>query len=133
MNARDGHGPDRPTSVLPPGLGGVVTSDVLSSALREATYDWLSRLERLARQADEPSRAALAETELVRLTVGWRALLVDHEPDDDGHCRTCAPRWRRNGWRCSVWVSAHRYLVTADVSNPAGGRHALGSPGLQSW
>ena len=110
-----------------------MTSDVLSSALRAATYDWLSRLELLARQADAPSRAALAETEVVRLTIGWRALLVDHEPDDDGHCRTCAPRWRRNGRPCTVWASAHRYLVTADVSSAAGGRHAFGSPGLQSW
>ena len=110
-----------------------MTSDVLSSALREATYDWLSRLERLARQADEPSRAALAETELVRLTIGWRALLVEHEPDDDGHCRTCAPRWRRNGWRCSVWVSAHRYLVAADPPGVEPGRHALAPRRGASW
>ena len=98
---------------------------VLSSALRDATYAWLDQLEMLAREADEASRAALAQTELIRMATAWRALLAEHEPDDEGRCPRCSgwPR-RRRGYRCSVWVTAHRYLV---VNGTSGARHALSS------
>jgi hypothetical protein len=102
-----------------------VTEDVLSSALRDATYGWLDQLETLVRDADLPSRAALAEMELVRLTKAWRALLGEHEPDEDGRCRSCSKRWRRRGYRCSVWVSAHRHLVLGDSPTDGSARHAL--------
>jgi hypothetical protein len=99
---------------------------VLASALRDATYGWLDRLEMLVRDADEPSRAALAQSELIRMTSAWRALLAEHEPDEDGRCPRCS-RWRRRlrGYQCSVWVSAHRHLV---VDGATGARHA-GGPG----
>jgi hypothetical protein len=92
---------------------------VLPSALRDATYGWLQRLETVARGADVPSRAALAQTELVRLIVAWRVLLAEHEPDEEGRCPRCTG-WcrRRRGYRCSVWVTAHRCLVVDDA--PAG-------------
>src|SRR5437899_1382146 len=105
-------------------MGAAVSTDV-SSALRDATYGWLSRLETLARDADAESRAALAQTELLRLARAWRALLGEHEPDEDGRCRRCAGWRRRKASRCTVWVSAHRYLVAADPPGAAPGRHAL--------
>jgi hypothetical protein len=40
---------------------------VLASALREATYGWLARLEVVVAGADAASLAALAQTELVRM------------------------------------------------------------------
>jgi hypothetical protein len=90
---------------------------VLSSALRDATYEWLTRLEMLICGADLPSRAALAETEMGRLIGAWRALLAEHEPDEDGLCRRCSG-WRRRprGYRCSVWVTAHRHLVVNEAT-----------------
>jgi hypothetical protein len=99
---------------------------VLSAALREATYAWLDRLEMLVREADLPSRAALAETELMRSVTAWRALLAEHEPDEEGRCRRCAGwRWRRRrSCPCSVWVTVHRCLVVNDTLGYDGARHA---------
>jgi hypothetical protein len=114
-----------------------VTDAVLSSALRDATYGWLDRLERLTRAVDVSSRAMLAETELVRLIVAWRALLGEHEPGQDGRCPSCSGWRQRRGYRCRVWVSAHRHLVTGEVTSQApasGGRHALmNGRGCSSW
>ena len=94
--------------------------DVLSTALREATYEWFERLETVARDADAESQAALAQTELVRLTEAWRALLAEHEPDEDGRCPQCSG-WRRpKSFPCPVWLCAHRRLVACD----GGGHHA---------
>ena len=95
---------------------------VLAAALREAVYGWLDRLEMLIRDADEPSQAALAQGELGRLAGAWRALLAEHEPDEDGRCPRCSGWRRRQGYRCSVWVTAHRYLV---LDGESGARHAL--------
>jgi hypothetical protein len=117
------------------GIGVAVMDGVLSSALREATYWWLDKLETLVRDADVPSRAALADVELIRLVGAWRALLAEHEPDDQGRCPRCprCSRWcrRRQGYSCSVWVTAHRCLVAEDMSGlarhsvPVGQRRAL--------
>lgn len=108
-------------------------NSVLSSTLRDATYEWLDRLDELARTADEQSRTLLAETELVRLIEAWRVLLAEHEPDEDGCCPTCVGRWRRRrGYRCPVWSTAHRHLVAAEPES-AGGRHALTNGGRSLW
>ncbi|HEY3481400.1 MAG TPA: hypothetical protein VGL02_21100 [Streptomyces sp.] len=39
--------------------------------------------------ADLVSRAALADTEIVRLTSAWRTLLAAHQPDEHGQCPEC--------------------------------------------
>jgi hypothetical protein len=100
---------------------------VLSSALRDATSGWLSRLETLVRDADVTSRAALAQTEMVRMVIAWRSLLAEHEPDEEGRCRRCAGWRRRRPYPCSVWVSAHRYLVVDDAPGSGIARHAMAS------
>lgn len=105
-----------------------MTDQALSSAVRDATYDWLDRLDGLISRADVPSRAMLADTEMVRLIVAWRALLEEHEPDEDGRCPRCSGwRGRRHAYRCSVWIAAHRHLVANDLA-PSGARHALSDP-----
>jgi hypothetical protein len=115
------------------GVGVAVMDGVLSSALRDATYGWLDRLEALARAADMQSRALLAETELVRLILAWRAVLGEHEPGEDGRCPAGTGWRRRRGYRCSVWVSAHRCLVVNDTAGCRGARHSL-VPGREpSW
>lgn len=111
-------------------------SDV-SAAQRDALYGWLDQLKSLARQGDTPSRAMLADTELVWLIDAVAALLAEHEPDEDGRCPSCPARAQRRGYRCAVWTSAHRHLLAADSTAPdvLGGRHALSSHGrgLTSW
>jgi hypothetical protein len=94
---------------------------VLSSALREATYGWLDRLEIVVAGADAASLAALAQTELVRMVAAWRALLAEHEPDQDGRCRRCSGWRHRRACPCSVWVAAHRYLVMTEAPAPGCG------------
>ena len=101
--------------------------DVLWSALRDATYGWLNRLEALALNADLPSRTALAQTEMMRLVAAWRALLGEHEPDDDGRCRRCPRRLARTSRPCAVWVVAHRYLVVNDAPDSRIPRHSMTS------
>jgi hypothetical protein len=105
----------------------LVMDGVLASALRDGTYGWLERVALVLRNADVPSRAALAEVEMPRLMAAVVALLADHEADEDGRCRVCA-RWRwGRGVRCSVWVTAHRYLVVDDRAGDETGRHAMSS------
>jgi hypothetical protein len=114
------------------GVGVDVMDDVLSSALRDATYGWLDRLEALVGDADAPSRALLAETEMVRLILAWRALLAEHEPGEDGRCPACVGWRRRRGYRCSVWVGGHRCLVAGDSAG-SGARHALADGRGSAW
>ncbi|WP_103343899.1 hypothetical protein [Amycolatopsis sp. CA-126428] len=100
--------------------------EVLTVTLRDAIYERLDYLGRLVADGDLRSRAALADTEITRLSQAWRALLELHEPDQRGRCPRCC-RWRRPAaFPCSVWTVAHRYLITDDVSPaPGTGRHAL--------
>ena len=85
---------------------------VPGDALREAVFDRLDYLDHLVSQADVPSRAALAETEIARMTEAWRALLAEHEPDSHGRCRQCS-RWRHpRSFPCATWTIAHHHLVS---------------------
>ncbi|MDX8053814.1 hypothetical protein SK571_30975 [Lentzea sp. BCCO 10_0798] len=74
----------------------------------------LDYLDSLAVDGDEPSRAALAETEITRLTSAWRVLLDLHAPDGQGRCPHCSA-WRRpHRHPCTVWTTAHQHLISAD-------------------
>jgi len=98
--------------------------ELLHSVIRDRVYGWLDRVESLIRDADVSSRAALAEREMVGLVVAWRELLTAHEPDEDGHCRTCS-RWRRRRlYPCSVWMTAHLHLIGDDTPPRKSGRHS---------
>ena len=87
-------------------------SRVSGAAVREAVFDRLDYLDQLVTQADVPSRAALAETEIARMTEAWRALLSEHQPDSHGRCRQCS-RWRHpRAFPCAAWTIAHHHLVS---------------------
>lgn len=87
----------------------------VSALSRQSIYDWLDAVERLVALSDQASLAALAQTELVRLTNAWRELLREHEPTEgEERCRTCARRRRYRASRCEVWTSAHRLLIKTD-------------------
>jgi hypothetical protein len=88
--------------------------EILASALRDAVYGRLDYLDRLVTDADLRSKAALADSEIARLTAAWRELLAAHQPDDRGRCPQCSG-WRRpHRHPCSVWTTAHQHLIAAD-------------------
>ncbi len=87
---------------------------ILGQILRQAVWERLDMLDELATNADGPSLASVARTELPRLSEGWRALLRAHEPDGKGNCPSCSSRWRAQKAPCSVWQAAHQHLVTPD-------------------
>ncbi|HEY0688570.1 MAG TPA: hypothetical protein VGD71_05960 [Kribbella sp.] len=99
--------------------------EILTSTMCDAVYGRLTYLDRLVADADEPSRAALAETEIARLTAAWRDLLVMHQPDEHGRCPECSGWRRQRRHPCSVWSTAHQHLLTA-AGPPAArlGKHA---------
>lgn len=85
---------------------------ILGQILRQAVWERLDMLDALAANADGPSLASVARTELPRLTDGWRTLLRAHEPNAKGNCPSCSSRWRAQKAPCSVWQAAHQHLVT---------------------
>lgn len=101
---------------------------ILGHILRNAVWERLDLLDELAIHADTPSLASVAHTELPRLTGGWRALLVQHEPDDKGNCPQCSSRWRAQKAPCTVWQAAHQHLVapeakTSEAKTPSRADH----------
>lgn len=87
--------------------------EVLSALLRTAVLGRLDLLRNLATNADDPSRAALAYTEIPRLAEGWRELLSAHQPDQRGRCPECSGWFRARTFPCSVWTTAHTHLIAA--------------------
>ena len=84
---------------------------LLASTWQTAVFDRLDYLDRLSTKADPSSQAALAETEITRMTAAWRSLLAEHQPDDDGRCPKCSQRRRHVSFPCSVWSTAHHHLL----------------------
>jgi hypothetical protein len=101
-----------------------VGDEVTDTALRKAVLDRLDRVD-LATEGNAPEvLLPLARSELYRLTEGLRALLDEHEPAEDGRCRSCQGTLRSRPWPCTIWVTAHRLLIGDHTGEPA---HARGS------
>ncbi|MFC7341031.1 hypothetical protein [Saccharopolyspora griseoalba] len=82
------------------------------TALRKAVLDRLDRLDRLmGEEEDADSLLSIARSELHRLSAGLLVVLAEHQPDEDGHCPTCAGTTCANPWPCAVWETAHRQLI----------------------
>jgi hypothetical protein len=90
---------------------------VTDDALRNAVLDRLDMVDLVAAQGDPGTLLPTARTELYRLAEGFRVLLDEHRPDDDGRCRGCPTTWRGRRWPCSVWASAHRKLIGYSVAH----------------
>lgn len=96
----------------------------LTATLTAGVYERLDYLDRLALEGDDLSRAALAETEILRLTTAWRELLSQHSPDERGRCPQCSG-WRRpHRHPCTVWTTAHQLIAADGPSAAEPGRHA---------
>ena len=102
------------------------TSPVPSTPATDATWrqELLDRLDTLDRASSGTPEALLpvARHEIYRLSEGFRALLDEHRPDTDGRCKACPGTWRSRRWPCSVWTTAHRFLI-GDHSDQASRTH----------
>lgn len=89
----------------------------MPEALRRAVQHRLDHVDQITEQGDPGTLLPLARAELYRLAESWRELLTDHQPDDDGRCRTCPPGLRRRRWPCQVWLTAHNQLIGGALPN----------------
>jgi hypothetical protein len=88
--------------------------EILAATFRRAVHDRLDYLDALATDGDLRSRAALANTEITRLTSAWRSLLSAHQSDEHGRCPQCSGWLRPRAHPCTVWATAHQHLIAAD-------------------
>lgn len=98
--------------------------EILAATFHRAVHDRLDYLDTLATDGDLRSCAALANTEITRLTSAWRSLLRAHQADEHDRCPQCSGWLRPRAHPCSVWTTAHQHLIAADGPPPANsGRH----------
>jgi hypothetical protein len=91
---------------------------VTDEALRHAVLDQLDRLDLVATEGEPEALLAIARSELYRLSASLRALLDEHRPDENGRCRVCPGTLRGRRWPCTVWVIAHRQLLSGRTEHP---------------
>lgn len=98
------------------------------TALRRAVLDRLDNLDEVVTGGEAEALLPVARDELHRLSVGFRLLLDEHRPNEDGRCRVCSGAWRTRRWPCSVWTTAHRQLLSHRSARPECGETAKPSP-----
>ncbi|WP_146173932.1 hypothetical protein [Saccharothrix carnea] len=71
-------------------------NNVVFAALRDRLWSDLDAVVDVVLDGDDRTVAAVARGELPSLVAGLQALLAQHVPDANGHCRQCrAGRWWR--------------------------------------
>lgn len=106
--------------------------------LEASLHDYLADVIKRAQTGDESAALSLGRVELPRIAAALRAVLAEHEPDEQGRCRTC--RTRRLGRAaapCRAYLTAHLCLLVSEEDQPGDTvlinaallRHHLGAPG----
>lgn len=86
--------------------------------LRDSVLSQLDQLDRAAANGEIEVLLPVARTDMYRLAHGFRSLLNEHQPDEDGRCKVCPGTLRGRRWPCSVWTIAHRHLLADQTSAP---------------
>jgi hypothetical protein len=90
----------------------------MDEVVRRAVLDRLDSLDMVAHEGPAEALLPVARDEMFRLSEGFRALLEEHRPDEDGRCRVCPATWRTRRWPCSVWTTAQRQLISQTADEP---------------
>ena len=87
----------------------------LSRVLRERVEAYLHDVERMLRAAEPGAAWPAVRARLLPLATAWRSLLAQHSSGPGRRCQHCDRAfrpWRRSRLPlCSVWRTAHAYLV----------------------
>ncbi|HEV2778587.1 MAG TPA: hypothetical protein VGX25_04230 [Actinophytocola sp.] len=87
--------------------------------LEASLHDYLADVATRAQTGDDATAAGLARSELPRIIAALQAVLDEHEPDDEGRCRTCRRRFGRTPAPCRAYLTAHLcLLVDEDDQRP---------------
>lgn len=85
--------------------------DVTNQALHDVVLEQLDKLDQVAASGAPARLLPAARRGLYQLAEGFRALLDEHRPDEDGRCPVCPGLLRGRRWPCTVWATAHRHLL----------------------
>lgn len=106
--------------------------------LEASLHDYLADVIRRAQSGDDLATLNLARAELPRIAAALQAVLAEHEPDEQGRCRTCRTRrFGRAAAPCRAYLTAHLCLLVTEEDQPGDSvhinaallRHHLGAPG----
>ena len=101
-------------------------------------HDYLADIGQRAQTGDDLNAINLARFELPRIVAALRAVLGEHEPDENGRCRTCrGRRLGRSAAPCRAYLTAHLCLLVTEDDQPGDSvqinatllRHHLSAPG----
>jgi hypothetical protein len=101
-------------------------------------HDYLADIGQRAQTGDDLAAINLTRFELPRITAALRAVLGEHEPDENGRCRTCRTRrFGRAAAPCRAYLTAHLCLLVTEDDQPGDSiqinatllRHHLSAPG----
>jgi len=88
--------------------------------LESALAGYLADVTRRAHSYDDRTAAAVARNELPRIVETLKAVLDEHEPDENGRCATCrTKRFGRAVAPCRAYLTAHLCLVVTEDGDPA--------------
>lgn len=79
--------------------------------LRRAVVERLAAVEKMAVRTGSQSSARGEHCRLGTIADEWRRVLIEHQPNLNGHCPACSGWLRRRPWPCQVWVTAHEHLI----------------------
>jgi hypothetical protein len=109
--------------------------------LEASLHGYLEDTIQRAAVADGQTAASLGRFELPRIAAALQAVLNEHEPDENGRCRTCRRRrFGRPTAPCRAYLTAHLCLLVTEDDLPGDSypsppidatvlRHHLGAAG----
>lgn len=87
--------------------------------LESALASYLADVTNRARSHDDRTAAAVARHELPRIVEALKAVLDEHEPDENGRCPSCRTRrFGRAPAPCRAYLTAHLCLVVTEDDDP---------------